>query len=160
MSFSVKTPEDSPGFMLWQLTCQWQREQRSALKKLGLTHAQFVVLASLLWLSMHSEDCVTQKNIVDHSKIDKMSMSDLVATLEQKKLLKRMPHKKDGRADALTLTAKGRERALKAIPIVEEIDVMFFKKEAERVGLFIRSLQYTINLTQEGHQRFITTFGF
>jgi len=143
MSFSVKTPEDSPGFMLWRLTCQWQREQRNALKKLGLTHPQFVVLASVLWLSMHSEDCVTQKHIVSHSNIDKMSMSDLVTTLEEKKLLKRMPHKKDGRADSLTLTAKGRERALKAIPIVEGIDATFFKKEETRVRLFVKSLQYT-----------------
>ncbi len=142
MSFSFKTPEDSPGFMLWQLTCQWQREQRSALKKIGLTHPQFVVLASLLWISTHSEESVTQQQIVDHSKIDKMSMSDLVVTLEQKKLIKRGSHKTDARAYALTLTSKGRECALKAIPIVEGIDTQFFKREVNKVQRFVKSLAH------------------
>ena len=141
MSFSFKTPEDSPGFMLWQLTCQWQREQRQALAKLGLTHAQFVVLASLLWLSTHCDEYITQRHVTAHSKIDKMSMSDLITTLEQKKFLKRLPHPQDGRAQSLTLTAKGRERALKAIPIVEAIDAEFFERESNGVAKLFRSLK-------------------
>ena len=55
MNFSFKRAEDSPGFLLWQLTNQWQRQQRTALAKIGLTHAQFVVLASVLWLNTRSE---------------------------------------------------------------------------------------------------------
>ena len=141
MSFSFKTPEDSPGFMLWQLTCQWQREQRQALVKLGLTHAQFVVLASILWLSTHVNECVMQRHITEHSKIDKMSVSDLITTLEQKKLLKRVPHPEDGRAQSLSLTAKGRERVLKAIPIVEGIDAAFFQREVAGVQRLVKALK-------------------
>jgi DNA-binding MarR family transcriptional regulator len=133
MSFSFKTPEDSPGFLLWQLTCQWQRAQRQALTKLGLTHPQFVVLACTLWLSVHSKELVKQRHVAELSKIDKMSMSDLVHTLVTKKLLKCNPHPQDGRAQALSLTTKGQERVQKAIPIVESIDAAFFDAETKRL---------------------------
>src|SRR5579862_5467892 len=128
MNFSFKRPEDSPGFLLWQLTNQWQRQQRQALNKLGLTHPHFVVLAGILWLSSLPDNTVTQKQVSDLSKIDKMSMSDLVATLLKKKMLKRMSHQKDKRAYSLVLTEKGKRLVLKAVPIVEGIDKDFFTK--------------------------------
>lgn len=59
MNFAFKHPDDSPGFLLWQLTNQWQREQRKALNKIGLTHGQFVVLANVLWLSSQPDIIVT-----------------------------------------------------------------------------------------------------
>src|SRR3546814_15453085 len=40
-------PENSPGFLLWQVTNQWQRRLRATLEPLGLTHVQFVLLAGL-----------------------------------------------------------------------------------------------------------------
>ena len=136
MNFSFKRPEDSPGFLLWQLTNQWQRQQRQALAKLGLTHAQFVVLAGVLWLGSLPDNMVTQSQVSDLTKIDKMSMSDLTTTLLQKKLLKRRSHTKDKRAYSLVLTEKGKRSVLKAIPVVEGIDAEFFSKEtANLVGL-------------------------
>jgi DNA-binding MarR family transcriptional regulator len=141
MSFSVKTPDDSPGFLLWQLTCQWQREQRQALAKLGLTHSQFVVLASLLWLTTHEETPITQRHVSEFSKIDKMSMSALVAKLQQKKFIERVDHHWDSRAYSLTLTTKGREQVLKAIPIVEGIDAQFFSRETEGLSKLFTALK-------------------
>lgn len=144
MNFSFKKPEDSPGFLLWQLTNQWQRQQRQALAKLGLTHPQFVVLAGVLWLSSLPDNTVTQKQVSDLSKIDKMSMSDLVATLLQKKLLKRTSHNKDKRAYSLILTEKGRRIVLKAVPVVEEIDAEFFTQETPNLVQLIRNLKHLI----------------
>lgn len=144
MNFSFKKPEDSPGLLLWQLTNQWQRQQRQALSKLHLTHAQFVVLASVLWLSSLPENTVTQKQVSDFSKIDKMSMSDLVATLLQKKMLKRKSHDQDKRAYSLVLTEKGRRIVLKAIPIVEGIDAAFFSKETPNLVQLIHHLKRLI----------------
>lgn len=136
MNFEFKHPDQSPGFLLWQLTNQWQRLQRSALAKLNLTHGQFVVLANVLWLSSLPDNIVTQQQVGDHAKIDKMSMSDLVSILIEKKLLKRSAHKKDKRAYSLHLTEKGHKQVLKAIPIVEGIDKLFFtKKTGELVKL-------------------------
>jgi DNA-binding MarR family transcriptional regulator len=144
MSFSFKKPEDSPGFLLWQLTNQWQRHQRLALTKLGLTHPQFVVLAGVLWLSSLPNNAVTQQQVSELSKIDKMSMSDLVATLSQKKMLKRMSNDKDKRAYSLVLTDKGRRSVLKAIPIVEEINANFFSKETPNLVQLIHNLKHLI----------------
>lgn len=141
MNFSFKRPEDSPGFLLWQLTNEWQRRQRQALAKLKLTHAQFVVLASVLWLSSFPENTVTQKLVCEHSKIDKMSMSDLTATLIKKKMLRRTAHKKDKRAYSLVLTDKGREVVLKAIPVVEGIDAEFFSVKTTSLVQLIRNLR-------------------
>lgn len=144
MNFSFKRPEDSPGFLLWQLTNQWQRQQRQALAKLGLTHAQFVVLAGVLWLSSLPNNTVTQQQVSELTKIDKMSMSDLTATLLQKEMLKRMSHDKDKRAYSLALTNKGRRIVLKAIPIVEGIDADFFSKETASLVQLIHTLKHLI----------------
>lgn len=141
MSFSVKTPDDSPGFLLWQLTCQWQREQRSALAKLNLTHPQFVVLACLLWLSTHETTLINQQKISEFSKIDKMSVSTLLTTLERKNLISRTPFQNDIRAYSIKLTSKGEEKAKRAIPIVEKIDQQFFSRETTKLNLLFKALQ-------------------
>lgn len=144
MNFSFKRPEDSPGFLLWQLTNQWQRQQRQALAKLGLTHPQFVALAGLLWLSSIPNAAVTQKQVSDLTKIDKMSMSDLVVTLLQKKMLTRKSNANDKRAYVLALTDKGRRIVLKAIPVVEGIDAKYFSKNTVNLVQFIHNLKHLI----------------
>lgn len=131
MSFSFKKPEDSPGFLLWRLTNQWQRMQRQALSKLGITHGQFVIMAGILWLSHNSAEEVSQNKVAQFIKIDKMSMSDLTAALLNKKLIERQQNESDKRAYTLKLTARGHELVKQAIPIVEGIDASFFQKEAK-----------------------------
>jgi MarR family transcriptional regulator, organic hydroperoxide resistance regulator len=144
MNFSFKHPDQSPGFLLWQLTNQWQRQQRHALSKINLTHGQFVVLANILWLSSTSEHAVTQQQVGNQAKIDKMSMSELVTKLINKKLIKRIRHKTDKRAYSLHLTTTGRNHVLKAIPIVEGIDKNFFTSETTELVKLIEVLKHTI----------------
>lgn len=81
--FSVDTPEESSGFLLWQVTNLWQRELRKALEKYDLTHSQFVLLASILWLSLKKEN-VTQVLLSTHTKIDPMTTSTVLRTLQKK----------------------------------------------------------------------------
>jgi len=47
--FSVDAPEDSLGFLLWQTTTFWHRLIKKALEPYGISHAQFVIMAILLW---------------------------------------------------------------------------------------------------------------
>lgn len=150
MNFSFERAEDSPGFLLWQLTNQWQRLQRQALTKLGLTHVQFVILAGALWLISTSEDSVTQKQVSEFTKVDKMMVSDVVKTLIRKKLLHRMPHEKDGRAHSLDLTTKGRALILKAIPVVETIDNKFFCTKNFAVMQFNEMLNKLFKTNKQG----------
>ena len=42
-------PGESPGFLLWKVSNAWQRKQRAALQPFGLTHSQFVLLATATW---------------------------------------------------------------------------------------------------------------
>lgn len=144
MTFQFKKPEDSPGFLLWQLTNHWQRLQRQGLYKLGITHAQFVVLAAILWLSDLNKKEITQKIISELTHIDKMSMSDLMTFLEKKKLIKREKSKIDRRAFSLSLTEKGRRIALKAVPIVENIDADFFNNKNSGLAQFSSLLKSII----------------
>jgi len=124
--FSVKKAEDSSGFLLWQVTSLWQREQKRLLEqKHDITHAQYVLLASLRWLS-RTETEITQKTLSDHSKIDAMTTSTVLRTLQQKQLIKRQEHTKDTRAKAVELTPAGIELIDKAIPTVEAFDLAFF----------------------------------
>lgn len=140
MNFKFKKPEDSPGFLLWQITNHWQRLQRAALSELGITHPQFVVLAALLWMSNQDIE-VTQKTISELTHIDKMSTSDLVATLLSKKMIKKIKSKTDGRAFTLSLTEKGKKIVLKAIPVVEGIDQVFFEEKTPQLIQFVRLMK-------------------
>lgn len=145
MNFGFKRPEESPGFLLWQLTNQWQQQQRKALEPLGLTHPQFVALAGILWLSNTSDKGPSQNQVADFTKIDKMMMSDLVKTLLEKKLIERYQNPEDRRAYALNLTTKGHKLTLEAIPLVESVDAQFFKTKTkglnELVSILVKRLQ-------------------
>lgn len=144
-NFSFKRAEDSPGFLLWQLTNQWQQQQRKALQTLGLTHPQFVALAGILWLNTHSETPPSQAQVAQFTHIDKMMMSDLVQTLLDKKLITRHKHAHDKRAYALNLTSKGHSLTLKAIPLVEGIDAQFFTKETTGLVQLVAILNKRLN---------------
>jgi DNA-binding MarR family transcriptional regulator len=140
MNFSFKKPEDSPGFLLWQLTNQWQQQQRKILNPLGLTHSQFVAMAGILWLSNIYENGASQAQVAEFTHIDKMMMSDLVKALLQKNLIERHRQANDKRAYSLTLTSKGHTLTLKAIPLVERVDAQFFKRETQGLNQLINIL--------------------
>src|SRR6478736_8032931 len=101
--FQFEKAEDSSGFLLWQVTSLWQREIRKALEKYDLTHSQFVLMASIHWLTLHHQE-VTQVVLASHSKIDPMTTSTVLRTLQGKNLLQRQEHATDTRAKTVALT--------------------------------------------------------
>jgi MarR family transcriptional regulator, organic hydroperoxide resistance regulator len=124
--FSVKKSEDSSGFLLWQVTNLWQREIRKALEIHELTQAQFVLLASIHWLTLSKTE-VTQILLSDHTKIDPMTTSTVLKTLIAKKLIVRREHSVDTRAKVVLLTDEGKKLANKSVQTVEKFDAEFFK---------------------------------
>lgn len=124
--------QDSPGLLLWQVTNRWQAAQRAALKPVGLTHVQFVLLASLSWLDV--EGPVTQRRLADHTSTDAMMTSQVLRALEGRGLVLREPHPDDKRARALTVTAEGRALADRAVAVVEACDRAFFSAVGDDVG--------------------------
>jgi DNA-binding MarR family transcriptional regulator len=132
-------PDESPGFLLWQVTNRWQAAQRAALAPFDLTHVQFVLLASLTWLA--GEGPVTQRELADHAATDPMMTSQVLRALERRDLVTRTPHLGDKRARAVLVTPEGRELANRAVAAVEGCDANFFQPLNEQVGEFARHLR-------------------
>ncbi|HEX8014851.1 MAG TPA: MarR family transcriptional regulator [Flavobacterium sp.] len=124
-TFSVEKTEESSGFLLWQVTNLWQRQIKKALEQYNLTHSQFVLMASIHWLTIHKQE-VTQIVLSDHTKIDPMTTSTVLRTLQQKGLILRQEHLTDTRAKTVELTETGKETIKKAIVTVENFDKEFF----------------------------------
>ena len=124
-TFSVEKPEESSGFLLWQVTNLWQREIKKALEQYGITHSQFVLMASIHWLTLHQQE-VTQIILSSHTKIDPMTTSTVLRTLQQKGFIQRKEHATDTRAKLVELTEKGIEIIKKAVVTVEKFDKEFF----------------------------------
>lgn len=106
---------------------KWHSMIKKELKKMNLTHPQFVVLASLAYLSQDSNE-VTQVMISKLSGIDVMTVSQILNLLEKNDFVKRKEHSRDTRAKAVILNKKGEEVLQKAVPLVEQIDEFFFEK--------------------------------
>jgi DNA-binding MarR family transcriptional regulator len=136
--------EQSPGFLLWQVTNLWQKRQRAALEPLDLTHVQFVLLAGVGWLARTSS-AVTQVQLAHHACTDVMMTSEVVRTLEKKGLIQRTPHPVDTRSKCLALTPLGEDRLQQAIQIVEAVDRLFFSALPEDQSHFITELRSLLN---------------
>jgi len=118
------TPDRSPGFLLWHISTSWRSSIETILKPIGLTHPQFVVLATLGWLTRKG-DRVTQAAIGEMAGLDPNTISQIIKGLEQKELIKREPSS-DGRAKNPVLTFKGSKILTQALPVVETTDAQFF----------------------------------
>lgn len=146
--FSVEKADDSPGFLLWQVTNLWQRELKKALEKYDLTHAQFVLMASIHWLTLHQEQ-VTQIALSLHTKIDPMTTSTVLRTLQGKGLLHRQEHSTDTRAKTVSLTESGKKVIKQAVRAVEKFDDLFFAPLGDKTNDFNKKL---LSLLRQGEQ--------
>ena len=135
-------PGNSPGFLLWRATLRWQRLMTATLRPLGLTHVQFVLLASVWWLTRQAAETPTQRRVADHAGTDPMMTSQVLRLLEQRGLVGRVAHPTDTRARQLAVTDVGAELAQRAIALVEAADADFFEPASGRRPLieFLRTL--------------------
>jgi len=139
LATEFSSAQDSPGFLLWQVTNRWQAAIRAALKPLGLTHVQFVLLASLAWLD--ADGPVTQRALAGHAAVDPMMCSQVLRALEDRGLVERAPHPSDRRARALVVTPAGAALADRAVVVVEACDRAFFARLGDDAGGLTQLLQ-------------------
>jgi DNA-binding MarR family transcriptional regulator len=139
----LKEPEGYPGFLLWQASNIWYRNARNALKRFGTTFTQFTILMSLIYLSRQYKN-INQKQIARHAKLDAMMTSDVLKTLELKKLVTRGQNPDDKRHNSLKISPKGINLILKTFEHINHADIEFFKVLENNMQSIIEPLEKLI----------------
>jgi DNA-binding MarR family transcriptional regulator len=120
-----KDSDASTGLVFIRAYNKWHCIIQKELRKIGITHPQFVVMTVLNFLSQTNE-FVTQASIARMADMDVMSVSQILRGLETGGFLTRAANPKDTRANAVRLLPKGLEAIKKTLPVVEKIDDEFF----------------------------------
>lgn len=123
--FKYESVDESSGFILFKLNLIWKEKLDAIFKKREITQTQYAILASLMWFDL-KEEIITQQDLVNHLKIEKMTLSKAIRSLEEKKLVQRKENKLDSRSYSLSMLAAGKQLAEKTIKEVEHLDEKFF----------------------------------
>lgn len=128
-------PDESPGFLLWRVTLRWQRAMVAALRPVGLTHVQFVLLASAWWLTRIAGEKPSQRRLAEHAATDPMMTSQVLRVLETRGLVTRAADPDDSRALRVAVTERGAQLAQEAVRVVESADDQFFAAGGDRTTM-------------------------
>jgi DNA-binding MarR family transcriptional regulator len=110
----------TPGFLVWRLSMKWRAAVDRAVAPLGLTHAQYSVLASLFGMARAGER-PSQRRLADHTGLEPIYISKLTRALQSAGLVERSVDPADTRAVRLAPTDKGVEVAGLAISAVRDL---------------------------------------
>ncbi len=105
------------GFLIWRLSMRWRAAMDRVLAPLGLTHAQYSVLAPLHGMSAGGAR-PSQRELADFTGLDPVYISKLVRALEREGFLSRSVKASDPRAVELALTARGADAVREGIQLV------------------------------------------
>lgn len=106
------------GFLVWRLSMKWRVAVDRAVAPLGLTHAQYAVMASLYGMA-RSGLRPSQRRLADHTGLEPLYVSKLARALEAAGLVTRTRDPDDPRAMQLALTERGRDVTGRAITVVQ-----------------------------------------
>src|SRR5258708_17954176 len=118
--------EAIPGFLLWQVSKLWERHLTLALQDLKLPSTQAVILANVLRFSEEARPA-TQAMLSEAAKVDRMTASQSLRSLELKGYITRETSPGDRRSNRVALTAEGRRVALKTIKRLAATHTKFFE---------------------------------
>lgn len=110
----------TPGFLLWRVAMKWRVAVDRAVAPLGLTQAQYSLLASLYGMVRVGER-PSQRRLADHTGLEPIYVSKLVRALERSGLVERSGNPADTRAVQLTLTPSGTDVVVQAIAVVADL---------------------------------------
>ncbi|EFE65423.1 MarR family transcriptional regulator [Streptomyces sp. NWU49] len=108
----------TPGFLVWRLSMKWRVAVDRAVAPLGLTHAQYSVVATLHGMRRSGER-PSQRRLADITGLEPLYVSKLARALEAAGLLERTRDPRDPRAVQLALTERGVEVTRQAIEVVQ-----------------------------------------
>jgi DNA-binding MarR family transcriptional regulator len=105
------------GFLIWRLSMRWRAAMDHVLAPLGLTQAQYAVLAPLGSMARGGAR-PSQRELSDLTGLDAVYISKLVRALERAGFVARSTHPADPRAVELSLTEHGTATLDKASELV------------------------------------------
>lgn len=116
MSDTLK--DATPGHLVWLLSNRWRTAMDQALAPLDLTHAQYVLLASLSGME-RSGTRPSQRELADFTGLEALYVSKLARSLEAAGLVRRTRDAEDTRVVRLALTDAGHAAVRPAIDAVQ-----------------------------------------
>ncbi|MDX3242350.1 MarR family winged helix-turn-helix transcriptional regulator [Streptomyces sp. ME18-1-4] len=108
----------TPGYLVWRLSTKWRVAVDRAVAPLGLTHAQYSLVASLLGMQRAGER-PSQRRLADHTGLEPLYVSKLARALESAELIERTRDPRDPRAVQLALTEQGQDVTRRAVQVVQ-----------------------------------------
>ncbi|MFE0138018.1 MarR family winged helix-turn-helix transcriptional regulator [Streptomyces sp. NPDC059037] len=141
---SKASPGPTPGFLVWRLANKWRVAVDRAVTPLGLTHAQYSLVASLYGMQRTGER-PSQRRLADHTGLEALYVSKLARALESAGLIERTRDPRDPRAVQLALTEQGQAVTRQAISVVQELLQQLLEplggRDAERTRVFTDELK-------------------
>jgi MarR family transcriptional regulator, organic hydroperoxide resistance regulator len=133
----------TPGHLVWRLSMKWRVAVDRALAPLGLTHAQYVLLASLYAIESAGRR-PSQRELADHTGLEALYVSKLARSLEAAGLVERARDPGDTRTVRLALTEHGRTTVTPAIATVRVLLGRLLEplggQDSPRAAAFVRDL--------------------
>jgi DNA-binding MarR family transcriptional regulator len=149
IAMSRPTEHPTTGYLLWRLSTKLRAGVDRVLAPLGLTHAQYTLLASLYGFSRTGAQ-PSQRELADWTGLEPIFVSKLARALEQAGLIERTDHPADARAVQLRLTEDGTDVARRAIAIVhafqEEFTAPIGGTQSQRNRDLVRTLQTLLGI--------------
>jgi MarR family transcriptional regulator, organic hydroperoxide resistance regulator len=134
----------TPGFLVWRLSMKWRVAVDRAVAPLGLTHAQYSLVATLFGMHRTGRR-PSQRQLADHTGLEALYVSKLARTLEAAGLVDRSRDPADPRAVQLSLTTRGQEVARQAIQVIQQLHEQFLRPlggpDSARTKGFVRELR-------------------
>jgi len=138
--FQFRNDSDSPDYFLWQVFSDWQNKKNIIINAYDITSPQMTVLTAIYWLMQSKKESI-QAAIADAARMDKMTTSTVLRTLEKKGLVTRVEQLKDTRAKVVSLTQKGLELTVRSLKQVNDFNVDYFSALGDSKATFIHLLQ-------------------
>jgi DNA-binding MarR family transcriptional regulator len=124
----LAVPENSLGFLLWQVSRNWRRYFVAGLKPLDLTDLEFCILSGVNHLTRSTGAAPTQVALANYFAVNVMTASQLVRRLERRGLIRRRRHATDTRARVLSLTPAGETTLAEALALADSLHRSFFER--------------------------------
>jgi DNA-binding MarR family transcriptional regulator len=103
----------------------WQRKINEIIADHGLTHVQYLLLATIVWMDQNKMD-INQNSLAKQAQSHKMMTSKVLRSLEKQGLILRFTNRKDTRYKNIRITEKGYDKYLAVQKIFKKVDASFF----------------------------------